>query len=347
MGIETILPNLFIIPVIFLVILVVFVWRMKLKPRTTAFNAIVLMVVTCITMIEITFTVVGIFAMLPAANAIAYPIGTAVAIFSFYYTTKVIQNAETALKEHIESTDKIVKEQTKELRIQSANLMAILQASTEVAINVASMSTELAASSEEVNSSAEEISAITEEFAANTSSQVDLLERIDGLAKKLKKQSDANIESNEEILRIMLLIRTISDQTNLLALNASIEAGRAGEHGRGFAVVADKVQKLAEESKKAVEDTGTKINEIVKRNEAQIEFIGDITKDIDMATQASKDNARTVDEVSSATEEQTASMEEISATASRLSEMSEDLREKLSEYEENSKPKNKPKLIVK
>ena len=312
---------------------------MNLKPRTTAFNAIALMVVTCITMIEITFIVVGIFNMNPIANAIAYPIGSAVAIFSFYYTTKVIQNAETALKEQIESTDQIVVEQTKELRIQSANLMAILEASTEVAINVASMSTELAASSEEVNSSAEEISAITEEFAANTSSQVDLLERIDNLAKELKKQSDANIQSNEEILKIMTLIRSISDQTNLLALNASIEAGRAGEHGRGFAVVAEKVQKLAEESKKAVEDTGVKISEIVKRNEAQIGFIGDISRDIDLATKSGKESARTVDEVSAATEEQTASMEEISATASKLSEMSEGLREKLSEFEIERKPK--------
>ena len=294
-------------------------------------------------MIEITFVVVGIFSMAPAANAIAYPIGTAVAAFSFYYTTRVIQNAETALKEQIESTDQIVVEQTTELRRKSANLMAILQASTDVAINVASMSTELAASSEEVNSSAEEISAITEEFAANSQSQVDLLDRIDGLAKELKKQSDANIESNEEITRIMTLIRSISDQTNLLALNASIEAGRAGEHGLGFAVVADKVQKLAEESKNAVENTGMKISEIVKRNEIQISFIGDISRDINMATQASKENARTVDEVSSATEEQTASMEEISATASRLSEMSEGLREKLSEYEEN----NKPRRIIK
>ena len=331
--------SIVIVPIIFLLILVAFMYLMKLKVGTTVFNVIALMIITCVTMIEIAFITVGIFAGAIVSNIVAYPIGTVVAVFSFYYTIKVIQNAETALKEQIESTDQIVVEQTKELRIKSANLMEVLEASTEVAINVASMSTELAASSEEVNSSAEEISAITEEFAANSSSQVDLLVRIDNLAKELKKQSDANIESNEEILKIMTLIRSISDQTNLLALNASIEAGRAGEYGRGFAVVAEKVQKLAEESKKAVEETGTKINEIVKRNEAQIEHIGDISRDIDMATKASKESAKTVDEVSAATEEQTASMEEISATASKLSELSESLREKLSNFEESSKPR--------
>lgn len=335
--------SIFIVPVIFLIILAVFMWRFDLKVGSTAFNVIALMILTCVVMIEIAFITVGIFYGHVVSNIVAYPIGTVVAVSSFYYTIKVIINAETALKEQIESTDQIVVEQTKELRLKSTNLMAVLEASTDVAVNVASMSTELAASSEEVNSSAEEISAITEEFAANSASQVDLLVRIDGLAKELKKQSDANIESNEEILKIMTLIRSISDQTNLLALNASIEAGRAGEYGRGFAVVAEKVQKLAEESKKAVEDTGTKINEIVKRNETQISFIGDISRDIDMATKASKESSKTVDEVSAATEEQTASMEEISATAAKLSEMSEGLREKLSNFEEE----NKPRRIIK
>ena len=100
------------------------------------------------------------------------------------------------------------------------------------------MATELAASASEVNASAEEISSTVQ---------------------NVNQETNVITNYSDDLRNVMKLITNIAEQTNLLALNASIEAGRAGEYGRGFAVVADEVRKLAEESKKAVMDTGQKI----------------------------------------------------------------------------------------
>lgn len=82
------------------------------------------------------------------------------------------------------------------------------------------------------------------------------------------KQVITNLgEKSKEIIGIVKTITNISGQTNILALNASIEAARAGEHGRGFSVVAGQIQKLAEETKTAVENIGTIVGVVVKETE--------------------------------------------------------------------------------
>lgn len=70
-------------------------------------------------------------------------------------------------------------------------------------------------------------------------------------------------EESKEILDIIKVITEISKQTNILALNASIEAARAGDHGKGFAVVAEEIQKLAEQTKAAVDNIGSIVMETV------------------------------------------------------------------------------------
>ena len=143
----------------------------------------------------------------------------------------------------------------------------VINESSEVAVNVANIATELAANASEVNAASEEIASSTQETTSIT----------EGIMK-----------ASSEINNVNNLITNVADQTNLLALNASIEAGRAGEHGRGFAVVADEVRKLAEESKRAVSNTGNKIKDII--NNIQLSFSN-------------------MEGINSATEQQSASME--------------------------------------
>lgn len=78
----------------------------------------------------------------------------------------------------------------------------------------------------------------------------------------------------DEIIILLQAITNISEKTNLLALNAAIEAARAGEAGRGFNVVAEEIRKLAENSKRTVEDIHNITQKIVdgskNANEAMI-----------------------------------------------------------------------------
>ena len=177
----------------------------------------------------------------------------------------------------------IVKRSTRDTN----NLQNILTVGTDASINVSNIATELAASANEVSVGSEEISSSIIEMVGNTKEVV---------------------KSSNEISSIMGFITNISEQTNLLALNASIEAGRAGERGRGFAVVADEVRKLAEESKRSILNTGTKIGEIISQVHA---------------------SNKSMESISAASQQQTASIEEITSTANKLGLLAEDLKNKL------------------
>ena len=176
---------------------------------------------------------------------------------------------------------------------QQETINNVLKTSADSSLNVANIANELAASASEVNASAVEVASATNSVA---------------------NESNEMMKLSDEIQKLMDFLINISKQTNLLALNASIEAGRAGEYGRGFAVVADEVRKLAERSKKAVSDTGVKIEDIINR----IHF-----------------TSTSFESISAVAEQQTQAIKEISETANNLGIIAEDLRRKLEVHNRN------------
>lgn len=129
-------------------------------------------------------------------------------------------------------------------------------------------------------------------------------ENVDNASKNiltsLEKFEDVKIkgthleERAKGITQIVSIVSGISEQTNLLALNASIEAARAGEHGRGFAVVADSIRKLAEQSKDAVLEINSNLEQFV--NEIKL-LVGQIDNQYDVLANET-DSLKTVRNIS-------------------------------------------------
>ncbi|GAB49007.1 methyl-accepting chemotaxis protein [Mobilicoccus pelagius] len=171
----------------------------------------------------------------------------------------------------------------------------------EVSQNVSTV----AAGTEEMTASIREIAKNANDAAGVAASAVQVADRTNGTVAKLG-------ESSVEIGNVIKTITSIAEQTNLLALNATIEAARAGEAGKGFAVVANEVKDLAQETSKATEDIGRRVEAIQVDTEAAVAAISQIGSIIAQIndTQAT---------IASAVEEQTATTNEMGRNVSDAS----------------------------
>ncbi len=143
-------------------------------------------------------------------------------------------------------------------------------------------------------------------------------------------------EDSKEIIGIVQTITGISSKTNILALNASIEAARAGDAGRGFAVVAEEIQKLAEQTKKAVESIGEIVAEVVKNTEDAVDAMGENAKNARAGMESIRKANQSAASITSSNVELTGQIHEIDKTAEDIREKGSEVAQRMQQISKNT-----------
>ncbi|GLY95659.1 hypothetical protein Acsp02_29140 [Actinoplanes sp. NBRC 103695] len=176
--------------------------------------------------------------------------------------------------------------------------------SSDQASRIATAAEEIRRNVDTVSTGAEEMGASIREISENANQAAAIAGQAVQMAQSTNQTVTKLGESSAEIGNVIKLITSIAEQTNLLALNATIEAARAGDAGKGFAVVASEVKDLAQETARATEDIGARVNAIQADTGTAITAIGEI----DMVIMKISDYQTTI---AAAVEEQTATTAEM------------------------------------
>lgn len=177
---------------------------------------------------------------------------------------------------------------------------------------------ELASINTQVSELARQINTLSKDNQNKMDSATDSMEQIHVSTNACKEIIGKLGEESKEILGIIQVISGISQQTNILALNATIEAARAGEQGRGFAVVAGQIQKLAEQTKKAVDDIGKIVTESVHNTENAVDVMEQSVRLTEVGMNSIREVGDSTSIITASNEQMTAQIMEMDTTVENI-----------------------------
>ncbi len=183
----------------------------------------------------------------------------------------------------------------------------------------AAAATEISRNVQTTASGAEQMGASIREIAVNAQQAAQVAAEAVETARQTSTTVGKLGDSSAEIGNVLKVITSIAEQTNLLALNATIEAARAGEAGKGFAVVANEVKELAQETARATEDIGRRVEAIQADTGQATTAIASISEVIDRINAYQSAIAAAVEEQTATTQEMSRSVSEVAGGAESIS----------------------------
>ncbi|SHN46085.1 methyl-accepting chemotaxis protein [Cryptosporangium aurantiacum] len=182
-----------------------------------------------------------------------------------------------------------------------------------------SAATEVTGGVQAVAGGAQEMGAAIREISVNASDAASVAGQAVDSAAQTQQVMVRLGNSSTEIGNVLKTITAIAEQTNLLALNATIEAARAGESGKGFAVVAGEVKDLAQETAKATEEIGRRIDAIQQDTRSAADAIAGISEVIGKINDYQTTIASAVEEQSATTNGMTGDLDRVAGGTGEIS----------------------------
>lgn len=146
-----------------------------------------------------------------------------------------------------------------------------------------------------VSETAQQADAVAE---AGRRAVIETMEGIQHIQEQMAVVADSVVRLSEQTEAVGEIISTsndIAEQSNLLSVNAAIEAAKATDRGKGFSVVAEEIKNLAAQSKQAVVQVRSILNDIQRATSQAVMATEQSAKAIEDGARQASESSQAID----------------------------------------------------